>query len=390
MREMLLLGAGASFSAGVPMAFAMTEEVLKSFHLEETNALKEAEKNPDEDYYKGVAEGIQKKLLVMNYVLTGLKHHAAKQGKVVNQIDIEQFIGALESLATRKDSDISPFINSYSWDPKVDEFDELVRTHVSYPANGGYDGLANEIKWKVWDLVKIEHNSNVNYLRPLLNILNMQQGLTITTLNYDNTIETLCEQNNVFLNRPPMESAYISWERERQLKSEGGYETYRQEIDYSATNKITLLKLHGSFDWQYSPLSPSPYKLYRKHVIKYPNDAPSRYHHIRYEPTIILKRGNKLSTDEPYPELINHFIQELQLTNTLTIIGYSFRDEHINTIIGRWYDTGEKKIQIVDPGFSSNIEGFKDTLFWQTQEKGGNIKLIQEPADKALKILYGD
>ncbi len=383
MREMLLLGAGASFSAGVPGAYAMTEKVLEAFRSEEVSTLEEAKKNPDEQYHKSVAEGIHKKSLVINYVLTGLKHYAAKQRKVDLRIDIEQFIGALETLSTRKESDISPFINSYSWDPKVDEFDELLSPHMEQPEIGSFGGLVKEIKWKVWNLVKVIDSKKTEYLSPIISILKKQHNLTIVTLNYDNTIELMCEQNGARLYRPPIPLAYLSWEKQQEFYKINEIPPREQISNHEVFEGITLLKLHGSFDWGYTPRNPID-KLYNKFLIEWPNNSGSRYGFPR-EPAIILKRGNKLSVDEPYPELVNLFISELDNAQRLTVIGYSFRDDHINTLIGRWFETNpDKQIQIIDPGFDNENNEFTRQIFYRMQDAPNRINIIRDGAENAL------
>src|SRR5690606_31369090 len=99
---------------------------------------------------------------------------------------------------------------------------------------------------------------------------------------------------------------------------------------------LRLLKMHGSIDW----------------IGDFENFITVRdsTKENRGEPVLIFGGGNKLTAKGPFLQLLNEFEKSLATSKRLIVIGYSFRDEHVNAVISRWMLRGKKgKMFVIDP-----------------------------------------
>ncbi len=87
--------------------------------------------------------------------------------------------------------------------------------------------------------------------------------------------------------------------------------------------------------------------------------------------------------------ILHAFDRMLGAAENLTIVGYSFRDEHINVSIGRWLDSGTKHLTIIAPRFDEGQQdhgSFKSRLIefmteWTHLEEGGTRTLTRRMKD---------
>jgi len=80
-------------------------------------------------------------------------------------------------------------------------------------------------------------------------------------------------------------------------------------------------------------------------------------------PLIIFGQRGKLRADGPFLALLRAFEQALFLADRLLVVGYSFRDAHINTVLHRWLITDSTRgIVVVDPNFNTG-DGFYTAEF---------------------------
>src|SRR5712672_1571295 len=93
---------------------------------------------------------------------------------------------------------------------------------------------------------------------------------------------------------------------------------------------ITLLKLHGSINWCSGKASFPHDVLPETHVVPADEKAMGTE---GYTPSVIFGQRNKLTAEGPFLSLFSRFQEELIRANELLIIGYSFRDDHINESI---------------------------------------------------------
>ena len=137
----------------------------------------------------------------------------------------------------------------------------------------------------------------VQYLLPLVTD---SIGGTIASLNYDNSLE-LAGGALVKVAEPGSKRVMTPEEQ---------------------PNKVRLLKLHGSLDW----------KRTGDDVI---GGAQPRERE-EYTPGIVFGAANKLRHYGPYLDLLRAFVGALAPAKHLFVIGYGFRDPHINEAIRIW------------------------------------------------------
>jgi hypothetical protein len=188
------------------------------------------------------------------------------------------------------------------------------------------------------DLVWIKEHEKVSYLKPIISVFKKQNQLCVATLNYDNSIELLASSNSIECN-----TGIINWSKNGEFKNEN--------------DSIFLLKLHGSIDWKLdrkktSSDRPLPHSRIE---IETPNNLNDEY----YRPAVIFGQRNKLTAEGPFLDLMHAFQKELSKYEQVIVIGYSFRDDHINEYLTQWINySSTNRIIVVDPTIDSNEAEF--------------------------------
>ena len=220
----------------------------------------------------------------------------------------------------------------------------------------------------------LQPTQGVEYLDPLFILAERQGSLTVATLNYDRTIEMLGElrSTSVSIGLSDSDSSGMSWPN-------GG---------------IHLLKLHGSVDWRYVDQ--------RREV----GFMPER--RVRVDPTpetrgsalaVVFGERGKLRAEGPFLEIFRKFEDELSEANELVVIGYSFRDEHVNELVRRWLNAvSTRRVVVIDPYLSIQTTNpaypsFVSQMFQSAGPGTPNqrVFLMQEPADIGLpKVIAPD
>lgn len=76
---------------------------------------------------------------------------------------------------------------------------------------------------------------------------------------------------------------------------------------------------------------------------------------------LVFGERNKLTAEGPFLDLLAQFRLELEPAHRLVVVGYSFRDAHINEMIRRWVNGDRNRhVVVIDPNFPSN--GFQQEL----------------------------
>jgi hypothetical protein len=365
MTELFLLGAGASVEAEIPSAFGMTRRMLDIF-------------SQDGNLYK------QNKIL--RFVVGGLLFQRGVSGEnPFDGVNIEDLFNSMLLLADRKSSELSSFVSS--WNPLIDE---LERGEVSYytarnliqaiynpleeylaeqnrqnlgegryiagfgnqintfraehtfhegftlalneylKGSGGqlFKETANQMTRKLIEMTWVTDPGKIQYLVPLVNYA-QQTDAVIATLNYDNTIEFSAQSVTALC-----DTGFESWSQAGDFTFRGGH--------------IPLIKLHGSIDWALSKVDPSEDKPLENETIRQvvPTDDTNR----DFSPSILFGGKNKLTAKGPFLSLLRAFERQLEQCNRLVVIGYSFRDDHINEYIRTWINGNiSRVITIIDP-----------------------------------------
>ena len=241
------------------------------------------------------------------------------------------------------------------------------------PARGQMFQRATELMTaELRNLVWIDKADRVGHLAPILNLLRAQTRLSVASLNYDNSIELLTLSRGV-----PCETGIEAW-------------ATGAEADF-AKDGISLLKLHGSIDWTWEEGRPSkerpmPHRLVRQ-------VEPAKVKDIVQRPCVIFGQRNKLTAEGPFLDLLRAFQRELVRADILTVVGYSFRDFHINVYISHWLNGDPRRVlRVVNgPQFQKDATGIEygQILLRLKSLDKDRIQVVPEYARQGLVTLYG-
>jgi hypothetical protein len=188
-------------------------------------------------------------------------------------------------------------------------------------------GIRQRMLESLFEILHIHDPGAVSYLEPLLSILESQDSLTIATLNYDRSVETAAESAG--------------------LACETGLETWLTTGALALSHDgLRLLKLHGSIDWGIDEDQSSRGTLPLTSIVKLEVLTATQRQSVI--PAVVFGEAGKLRAEGPYLELLLAWANELRETDVLLVVGYSFRDRHINEIIARWFRRSTGRMVIVD------------------------------------------
>lgn len=378
-KTVVLLGAGASVDAGMPTSRELTKHVWDRLAS-----------SSDHKHLKAI----------LGYVIGALTAKQAKQGfSPYDEIDIEQALEAVKLLLNLDQNTLSAFV--YSWDPAISNisyqydpaefqrgmhlafkgFRELLQQQGSgwFHFNNGLEQASKSIrrpsitessdqkKVLIWRTLtkQVEEKLEVEpeqtrYLDPLITKC-LDQKWIVASLNYDLSFEEACKRNNI-------EYSYglEQWNKKKIIKWQKNFSGQR------------ILKLHGSINWRNKIIeSHEDISIFSKRDDEYDKNPPF----------LIIGGGNKLTAYGPFLPMLNEFDRALNQANRLIIIGYSFRDEHVNALLYRWsFGSKNRKAIIVDPAFPEGtfLSG------WQFQSQQANSdNMSQDIAKRALGVLSG-
>lgn len=258
--------------------------------------------------------------------------------------------------------------SSHSLDREVKE---LIDQRFAKPGNGEVFHQLNESMIEILkDLVWIEDPAKVAYLQPILNLLGRQNRLVVVTLNYDNGIELMAESRGV-----RCDSGLDSW-------SAAG------DFDFSGDG-LSLLKLHGSIDWTWAKGVRTQERLMPHSEIS--KIEASEVKRSFLHPAVIFGQRNKLTAEGPFLDLLRAFRDDLARSEILTVVGYSFRDPHINVYISQWLnaDRGHRIRIACGPGFEAEATDYMSRLKLLRTHSPGQVTILPKYAGEALNELYG-
>lgn len=338
---MILLGAGASRDARLPIAADLTSRLLTQLNGTSPNDQRRRI-HPSEGVQASENEFAQ----ALNTVVAALTLDAIQNGAKPGFVpDVETVVSTVRMLAERRDLEVHPFVQSWaSWiesaevfEPAANWFDadrvaksfgspwfgrdlhEYVTKATTKQFGDTFAMLAKELQERVVTELTLKVEADIEYLACVLRSASNQEAV-IATLNYDLGIERAALDNSISVNR-----LIDSWHA-------------TGDLDWS-TPGVPLIKLHGSIDWQQDGDVVMP----RQDVVK-------------FEPALIFGKRGKLRASGPFLQLLEGFRSRLNETDRLLVIGYGFADENINVLIERWLRRDERnQMLVVDPGVSPDI-----------------------------------
>jgi hypothetical protein len=120
----------------------------------------------------------------------------------------------------------------------------------------------------------------------------------------------------------------------------------------------------------------------------------ARWHSTERKPALIFGAGNKLRAGGPYLELLRRFEASLEAQAGLVVVGYSFRDDHINAIVTSWMNGDvSRRLVVLDPaadeltrrgGAYGGDATLGTQLAWLGQNHPARVKLIAQTAADGL------
>jgi hypothetical protein len=358
----------------------------------------------------------------LRYVVGGLLFKKGCQGEdPFNGVNVEDVFNAIQTLGDRQDLEAAPFMGA--WHSKIEELDvsepsfpslfnsasyrasapsahtidEAIKAaiegrrpsssagmliaratnsqkpqHNSFLKNvpkkhsGEGEIFKRTNDWMIRQLVNfvwLENSTEISYLKPLLKT---NENRIITTLNYDNTIELAGEASNI-----PIETGILEMSKTGQFPKN--------------VTGISLLKLHGSIDWEWKSIPVSPETPLPSEVIK---RVPLEVMRKKgYKPALIFGQRNKLTAHGPFLSLLEEFRRKLNDSNVLTVIGYSFRDNHINEYLTQWINEDpERKMRIINgEKFNPSRREFAYDLI----NLKSRVEVLPVNASVGIQQLYG-
>lgn len=159
------------------------------------------------------------------------------------------------------------------------------------------------------------------------------------TTNYDRAIEEYCSNEK---RKCRCIDGFKFDEYSRRRLWSGSY-------NYPAEEGITnvyLYKLHGSLNWK-------KHKVYGIEATSEERRSydPNYIENLLVYPTVSPKNGEAM---EPYKTIRAAFMEFMESADICLVIGFSFRDEHINKILTSFLNRG-KSIIVFSPSADKNV-----------------------------------
>ena len=357
-----LLGAGASVEAGIPATVDMTR------------AIADIVDNDFRAKYDGAAQAL-------HYVRSKIvAYDAVRGGSAYAEVDVERLFSAVQLLADRENLEITPFVGNWdqgvgaidvpqrssfwgrnfkeavfsSFDRDVERLlDQFVREKVGLGSGYVFARLVERMTMALRQVTIVTRP--VDYLAPLMALAQRQSFLAVATLNYDLSIEAIARQASI-----PSTTGIEYW-------SEHGRWNWPKE-------GIRLLKLHGSIDWRVETIRPraTPSGVLSSIAVTATDDPVGDHR----PPALVFGQRGKLTTPGPFLDLLTQFREEIEQVDRLLVIGYSFRDEHVNEAVRRWINGDRRRhLVVIDPGFTA-LRSFRRSF---QQELLGNLIPLDTP-----------
>ncbi len=338
----LLLGAGASVEAGVPASMGLTQELAR--RVDEMHGR-----------YQGTSQAL-------NIAIGALiAYDTARGGGAFDSVDVERLFSAVQMLGDRDKVEIAPFVAN--WSASLDAigqspglpafFKDRFTRELASPSSFGFErmfrdavqGLAvdkdsgpifrrleTQMVAALQTALHIEPSA-VDYLAPLLNVA--ERPLRIATLNYDRSVEILAAREGASL-----DTGVDAWT--------GGF-----DWEWDPEADIRLLKLHGSIDWILGSERAGDGRL-AEDKVRVAQDWNAE-NLVRGSLALVFGQRGKLRSNGPFLAMLHEFDSFLSSTEHLAVVGYSFRDDHINAVIRRWFDQrSQPRLTIIDPAIDAS------------------------------------
>lgn len=287
---LILLGAGASATCGLPTANGLTND-FKTIVAQANNA-----------DLKGA----------LALVLGGIGFLRGCRGEYPSpSTNIEEVAETIDAILSRRTSQLAPYVGAWN--------DALARYDLyGDDKKNALIGLKQMLLDCLSDRLETPAIGNLRHFQaPVQGLLVTYSCLHIFTLNYDRTVETALDDQGITHTSGFTQNGWTASEFDK------------------AEYKVRIYKLHGSLDW---------YKDEEDQVV-YSTVMPpeDREPASPYPPLLIFGMVNKMQSIDPFLHLFFTFSDQLKKTKLLVAVGYSFGDNHINQMIFQAMSLDDRK-----------------------------------------------
>lgn len=214
-------------------------------------------------------------------------------------VDVEHLLSALDQLEQRTKQPLSAFTKSDGW-----------RDEALYPSTA-YSTLRNDVYRHIRETLHLERD-DARYYDHICDLAAIHDGIDVFSLNYDLAVELACLNTGTTF-------------------TDGFDPAWNPELfENHARFQVRLHKLHGSLLWHRLESG------FVEKVAVSPKRTPSVHHYsgsTLSEALVYPAAAGKDVHTDPYATLVERFRMSLREASVLIVIGYSFRDAHIKSIV---------------------------------------------------------
>jgi len=336
----VLLGAGASKEAGMPLATELAATLLEYFTFRRGWQF-------DDDTAR-----------LFDLVHRGLS--------ISGPVDIERLFSSLMILADPNERiDFAPFIEAWN--------DDLFRLADKPGPSWAPASTITRVIWGITDALSEilrPRSELLAYLAPLVR----QEGARIATLNYDLSIEEACRLGSI--------------------QCTTGANLWKGDLGrwaWPSATSVKLLKMHGSLDWFPKDPGWDDTRKLARGIEQLEELIHDSSHPSLGKTAIIFGRREKLQPRGPFPSLLQAWRSWLGATRKLVVVGYSFSDDHINESIREWLSSPvARTLTIVDPSLVTPLRLHPNRFVQElTLVTDRDIRVLPQKTGEALIGVFG-
>ena len=183
-------------------------------------------------------------------------------------------------------------------------------------------------------------NTNIEKVKthydPIFRILHSKK-IHVFTTNYDQVVEEYVRNTDGLILNDGFKHDRGT---EKKIFNSNNFDTNGNDEEET----VNIYKLHGSLNW----------KKVNGKIIRQDSEEQNQneFENLLIYPTLNLKNG---LDEEPHKTIYSKFKAHITNTDVFVVIGYSFRDEHINDIFKKFVELG-KILIIISPTVDSDLK----------------------------------
>lgn len=261
--------------------------------------------------------------------------------------DIEYVLKSLNDLTTFSNSEGGIFLSHIS--NSIPNHNMIIYHKTSYKYSdiiNEIENLKSTIEDQVFEKYSWDHEKDellTKIFDPIFDVLDViDNDVRVVTTNYDQAIEVYCSQHKKFQCNDGFK---LDTDTSRFLWNEGDY----RPLDINDKFNLPLYKLHGSLNWK----NHKKYGIERITSERKINDSNYDDDYLIY-PSLSPKDGMYY---QPYATIREKFKDILLKSDICIVIGFSFRDDHLNDIFKQFIDLN-KKLLVISPGATAEVSKF--------------------------------